>query len=474
MKRLICCIILSLLTVWTNLWAQHHIKVEINPKDSTKLYIYPIYFADKDTLKFKSTSAKAYLSDLALQRRQKYGINVTIEDFPIKMEYIDILRKQKNVEVLKWSKWLNCAIIRTPDTNAYYEIMKLPFVVPKPVPKPKSYQPIQIVKEQVKEKKLKKKSPYNYGFAANQVKMINIDKLHAIGYDGKNVKIAVLDGGFLRVDKVPAFDSLRKDKRILGYYDFVDMDTTIFEKGDHGREVLSTIASLINGQIVGTAPKASFYLFVTEDGASETQLEEYNYVIACELADSLGVDIIHASLGYSKFDTVKLSYTLEQMDGNTAISTIGADIAASKGIIVITSAGNEGDELWGKITAPADGDSVICVGALNPDGSIASFSSRGPTADGRIVPTVCAQGVNVVVYGRHSIKFSNGTSFSGPIVAGGVACLLQAFPNAKFSDIYYSLASTASKADSPDNDYGFGKADFYKAYLVLKKKFDKK
>lgn len=457
-----------------NSYSQNYIKIEKKKNSETKFYIYPVYFADKDTQAFNSSLPTDYLSAKAIERRKKHNIRVSAQDYPVKMQYIKYLSDTMNVEVLKWSKWLNCAIIRTPDTSKFNQIQELSFVIPKPEPQRKSITKFQskVPASNLKYKEPRQVNVYNYNYSENQIKMINIHRLHNLGFDGKGVTIAVFDGGFLRVNKTLAFDSLFSSKRLLGWYDFVDMDSEIFDKGDHGREVLSTMAANCSA-MVGTAPQASYYLFVTEDGDSETQLEEYNYVIAAEMADSLGVDIIHASLGYQDFDIKSLSYEYKQINGNIAISTIGADIAATKGIIIVTSAGNEGDEDWGKITAPADGDSVICVGAVDPSGYLAEFSSRGPTYDGRIAPLVCAQGVRVATQGRNAISLPNGTSFSGPIIAGSIACLLQAFPNLTYSQLYEALAATSSQAGNPDNEMGYGIANFYKAYLYLKQKNNK-
>lgn len=462
--------------------AQNYIKIEKektteNLEGDTQTrqinyYIFPVYFKDKANSTFSIDKPEQFLSKKAIDRRLKYNIAINQQDLPVNYQYLKILQDSFNVQVLKSSKWLNCAIIRTKDTNIINEILKLSFVISKPASLPKKYKQNDFAAQKIKAKYPKIEDKFDYGFGKNQAKMINVDKLHNLGFAGKGMTIAIFDGGFLNVDKSKAFDSLWDTKRIKGWYDFVHMDSTVFDEGDHGREVLSTIAANEKG-FVGTAPEASFYLFETEDNESETQLEEYNWVIAAEAADSVGVDMIHSSLGYSNFDLPKTSYNYKDMNGNTAVSTIGADIAASKGIVVVVSAGNEGDNSWKYITAPSDGDSVFCIGAVDRQGVYADFSSLGPSSDRRIKPLISAQGIDATVQGRFSVTLSSGTSFSGPISAGGIACLMQAFPKATVMDIMEAVAVSGSIADDPDYELGYGIPDLYKAYIYLSNKFNK-
>lgn len=450
--------------------AQHYLKENII---SIKEYEFVVYFKDKVGTPFSIEFPLAFLSQKSLDRRLKYNIPVTVQDLPVNPAYIEGLRGI-GVEVLKVSKWLNCAVISVRDTSIMLKVRELPFVVNKPLPLPKNYVAEQIQKKSVfgGNKEFLADSFY-YGFAVNQTTMINVHKLHNLKFDGRGVTIAVFDVGFMKIDKLSIFDSLWKNNQILGWYDFVDMDTTLFDKGTHGMNVLSIIGGNLP-DYVGTAPKASFWLFATEDGRSETQIEEYNYVIACEKADSVGVDIITSSLGYYRSDVEQCTYSYDDLDGNTAISSIGADIAAAKGIFVITSAGNEGSNAWRHIVAPADADSVLTVGAVDFAGEYAYFSSLGPTADGRIKPDLVAPGKFVCVAEwdgeRGKIGFCSGTSFSAPIVSGAVACLCQAFPNSDNMEIFDALRATASNAKKPDKYYGYGVPDCYKTYLFLKKR----
>ena len=310
---------------------------------------------------------------------------------------------------------------------------------------------------------------FEYGRGDNQITQLNGHFLHNRGFRGEGITMAVFDAGFYHVNSLPSFDSIRANNQILGTRDFVDGGTEVYDADTHGMQVLSTIAANMPGQFVGTAPKAQFWLFRTEDGSSENVIEEYNWVCAAELADSVGVDIIHSSLGYYDFDDNQQDYDWEQLDGNTAVSTIGSDIAASKGILITTSAGNEGNDPWRHITAPGDADSCLTIGAVNSRGMYVYFSSQGPSADGRIKPDVCGKGMFSTVQGRTgSIATASGTSFSGPIVAGLVACLWQAFPNATNMQIIEAIQKSSTQYNNPDEKLGYGIPDFNLAYFYLK------
>jgi subtilisin family serine protease len=434
---------------------------------------YAVFFKNKNHNRYKIDQPSKFLSQKAIERRKKFGIRITKQDLPVSQVYLDSL-KRMGLKIKESSKWLNCAIVyldSTTDSTVLQKIKRLSFVGEKPKHQPKNYKYKKLRRAKIKVPQADTTDKFYYGEASTQDKMLKIDKLHNLGYTGKDITIAIMDMGFFQVNKLPLFDSLWANHQILGWYDFVDNDTTVFNKGYHGMSVLSTIAGN-SDYYLGTAPKAKFYLFATEDEKSEYPIEEYNYVVACEKADSLGVDMIHASLGYNQFNDTTLSYKYKDMDGNTAISTIGADIAASKGIMVTVSAGNEGASKWKYISAPADGDSVLAVGAVNYLRDYAFFSSQGPTSDGRIKPDVCAMGVNDAVEGHEGfVIYESGTSFSGPIMAGAVACLMQAFPKKSNIEIMNAIRRCASNAKKPNAKYGYGIPDFWKTYWFLKKSF---
>lgn len=272
--------------------------------------------------------------------------------------------------------------------------------------------------------------------------------------------ICILDAGFLNVDTLSCFDSLWINNKILGTYDFVANEVSVFEDYQHGTEVLSCIGANWPGKLVGTAPQAYFWLLRTEDAATELIIEEDNWVAGAEFADSVGADIINSSLGYTTFDaqTSNQNHTRADLDGNTAYATNGADIAAAKGILVCNSAGNEGGSGWKYISIPADGDSVCTVGAVDILGVRAGFSSQGPTADNRIKPDVvaCGSGTAVIDPFTSTVAYYSGTSFSSPLTAGMAACLWQANPTKNNMNILNAMRNSGSKSNSPDTLLGWG------------------
>jgi len=311
---------------------------------------------------------------------------------------------------------------------------------------------------------------FNYGPSGNQVQMLKIDQLHNQGYTGKGMVVAVIDAGFNSADVMAVFDSLFDSGRLLGTRDFVQPGNNVFSPSlsVHGTMVLSTMAGNLPGQIIGTAPHASYYLFRTEDATAEYLMEEYYWVQAAEYADSLGVDVLNTSLGYTRFDNPAEDHTYEDMNGDTTPITIGADMAAAKGMLVVNSAGNEGANPWHYISAPADGDSVLAIGAVDPSGIYAYFSSVGPTADGRIKPDVVAQGYNAIVASVPSgIAMASGTSFSSPILAGAATCLWQANPTYSNMEIYNAIKQSGSLSSNPNNQMGYGIPDFILANSLL-------
>jgi subtilisin family serine protease len=323
----------------------------------------------------------------------------------------------------------------------------------------------ELAKQQIA---LKQNNEEFYGNANVQIEMLNGDKLHNMGFQGQGVTVAVLDAGFYRADQIAFFDSLRNSGRVLGTHDFVQGGTSVFEDNSHGLSVLSTMAGYVPGVFVGTAPKASYWLLRTEDADSENLIEEDNWVRGAEFADSVGAQIINSSLGYTVFDDSSASHTYSELNGNTTRISIGADIAASKGILVINSAGNSGADPWKYVGAPADADSVLSIGAVDAERNYASFSSQGPTSDGRIKPNVSAMGeLSWVITSSGMPGKSNGTSFSSPILAGMAACLWQAHPEAKSMEVFKAIEQSGDQYATPDEKKGFGIPDFLIAHSIL-------
>ena len=433
----------------------------LHGQEPTYLYFYRVYLRDKGDNVTSKYSALDLLSSRALVRRQKAGIQVPdIRDLPVDRSYLNQI-SLLGLKLHSTSKWMNTALFKSQSAFDIKILLSLPFVSDiKPVKTPG------------------KKNSYNnkLNFQVIQsdlpsfdlpITMINGYQLHVSGYDGKDVLIAILDGGFINADNISSLTGLRLRNGVKTTYDFVKNNKSVYNSSAHGTAVLSVLAGKVPGQIEGTAPGADFLLLKTEDVESEFPCEEDFWAAGAEFADSAGADIISSSLGYFNFDDPTLNYKYSDLDGKTAFVTRVADIAASKGILVVNSAGNERNTAWKRIIFPSDGDSVVAVGAVDGNKIISDFSSAGPSADGRIKPDNVAMGVSVPVQtSDSSIGRSSGTSFSCPILSGMAACLMQAVPRALNSDIIEALHSSADRYNYPDSLYGYGIPDIL---LVLTK-----
>jgi len=424
---------------------------------------YRLYLTDKENNTYSIENPEEFLSENSIQRRTKQNILITENDLPISNYYIDSL-KNLGLEIINKSKWLNTVVVHTTDSELIDTITKYGFIKSKNKSflRTKSESYLKLLENQ--DLKTAYSDNFDYGNGTTQISMINGHALHQNGYQGQGITIAVIDGGFYNVNTLPAFDSLWQNNQILGTKDFVDGDNEVFDASDHGMKVLSTMGANIPGVLIGTAPKASYWLLRSEKTDDEYTIEEDNWTAAAEFADSIGADIITSSLGYTVFDDENQNYTYNDLDGNSTFITKAADIAASKGILVINSAGNLGNDPWKYISAPSDGDSVLTVGAVDEFASIAYFSGLGPTYDGRIKPNICAMGVRSAVQGIDgNITVSNGTSFSTPIIAGMTACLWQVFPNLNNMEIIKKIEESAHQFSTPDNIMGYGIPDYGKA-----------
>jgi subtilisin family serine protease len=434
---------------------------------------YWIVFKDKNNTPYSLDRPSEFLSERSLLRRQQQHVSLNERDLPVNPAYIKELQ-DKGAIIKNRSKWYNAVTVSVSSNADLNAISALPYVKSitkiEIIPSANSAAKFDLETASVPEAKALRESAvsYNYGPSYNQAAMIGADCMHGWGYSGQGIVIAVLDAGFYNANILPAFDSLRTNNQILGCRDIVTGDTLVYEDYSHGMNVLSCMGGYLPARIVGTAPKANYWLLRTEDAGSESLQEEINWLIGAEFADSVGADIINSSLGYSRFDDSTTNHTYADMDGNSTIVTNAADWAASVGIFVVSSAGNSGGPTWYKITAPADGDSVLTVGAVNFSGVIASFSSRGPTFDGRIKPNVVAQGVGAAIAANEGdITFANGTSFSSPIIAGAVACLKQANPGRTNYDLMDAIYRSSSQYGSPDSIKGYGIPDFCWANFIL-------
>ncbi|MCB2219348.1 MAG: S8 family serine peptidase [Bacteroidetes bacterium] len=440
---------------------------------------YWIRFTDKNNSPYNINNPEEFLTQRAINRRIVQNIPIQQNDLPVNQTYIDAV-VATGVSIKTVSKWFNSVTVYTTNPALIATIEEFSFVqsaqkVGNGEITSKSNKPF-FEKEWCSSEPMNTggKDPsslqsFNYGLAYNQINMLNGIALHDMGFDGSGMVIAVLDAGFTNVDIIPAFDSLWINNQILGVKDFVNPNSpNIFGSHYHGCMVLSTMGANLPGQMVGTAPHADYWLLRSENGSSEYLVEELNWVSAAEFADSVGADIINSSLGYTTFDDPTQDHTYDDMDGNTTPITLAADLAASKGILVVNSAGNSGSSSWQYIGAPADGDSVFSIGAVNSSGDYASFSSTGPTYDGRVKPNVVAQGQGTtIITTSGTVTTGNGTSFSSPVTAGMVACLWQAFPERKNMEIMDVIQQSASQYDNPDHYLGYGIPDYLEAYNIL-------
>jgi serine protease AprX len=405
------------------------------------------------------------------------NISIQSDDIPVNRQYVDSIVKT-GVTLLSKTRWLNGVVISTMDSTKIAKIKNFPFVFSmkriqgsfsKKSQANKFEEPFYPNEKTVGVNAATKvNSYYNYGGSFSQVNMLGGVDLHDKGAIGQGVVLAVLDGGFRDVNSLAAFDSIRKNKQILGTWDFVSRDSLVYDDDPHGMNALSTIAGNLPGQLVGSAPKASFWLLRSEDAASEYIGEEYYWVAAAEFADSVGADIISSSLGYNTFDDPTQNHTYAMMNGHTTPIAMGANRAAAKGLLVVVSAGNEGNSSWIKIISPADADSVIAVGSVNASKAKSSFSSFGPSFDQRVKPDVAAQGEGVVVASlTGGTQLANGTSFSCPILAGMAACILQDNPEMCATDLLQAIRKSGDHYRAPDSLTGYGIPDFFQIYSSL-------
>ncbi len=457
------------------------------------VYKYRVSFKDKTNSPYSITNPSTFLSQKAINKRINQGIPINLLDIPVNQWYIDSVINYGAIFINK-SKWFNSIIVSLTDTNILQQINALPFVQNTELViavygkkkknkqneeaenkatsvyfKPQYYQNFYTRNENNNwnERETKLTQSIDYGQAYLQINMLHGTYLHNQGLLGQGMTIAVLDAGFWHVDIMNAFDSLWLNGQILGTRDFVVPGNNVFNEATHGMMVLSTMGANAPGQIVGTAPKANYWLIRTEDANSENLIEEDNWASGAEFADSVGADVINSSLGYTTFNDPTMSHTYQDMDGKTTRVTLAATIAARKGILVVNSVGNSGAGAWRYIGAPSDADSIISVGAVDANENYASFSSIGPSYDGRVKPTVATLGQAAVFATAGGIGTGNGTSFSSPILCGMATCLWQAFPQKTNQEVIEAIKQSANQYNTPDSFLGYGIPNFQIASILL-------
>lgn len=425
-----------------------------------KSYQYRIYLHDKKGTSFSLKRPEQFLSAKAIQRRKRQGINVDSTDLPVSRIYVEQLQRL-GLKIMGTSRWHNTVTVASQQDDVTQKTRTLAFVdsVTRLYVSPDS---IEKPTRKLMERKMKPDSTAQgkYGNGFGQINQLGGIKLHEAGFRGRGMTIAILDAGFHNVDSIPAF----KNIRIIATKDFGPRRTKdIFAEHYHGTMVLSTMAMNRPDTMIGTAPDADYVLIRTEDIPTETRAEEDSWTMGVEFADSIGADVINSSLGYYYWDGDSIPFRLCDLDGKTTYISQTASLLASKGMILCSSAGNEGSSSWHKISVPADADNIITVGAISPNGKSATFSSVGPAQDGRVKPDVCAMGSPAyVVDGQGRITQSSGTSFSSPIMCGMVTCLWQAHPELTAKQIIELVRKLGNQHDHPDNIYGYGIPDFSK------------
>ncbi len=428
-----------------------------------------VEFTDKSNSQYTLDQPEDFLSIRALERRKRYEIPLSENDLPVTASYIqEVLALGAKISYT--TKWMNGIIVELEEAKSLRKIKNLPFV--------KKVQPIAARNSKRNQSYshfyLNKKEPKDdgwngyYGRAMHQIHMVNGHYLHSKGYTGKGMLVAIMDAGFINVDRLDVFRKLHDNGQIVGTWDFVDGDNHVYAHGTHGTNVFSIMGGNLPGVFVGAAPDAHYYLFRTEDGKSETPLEEFNWIAAAEFADSAGVDIINTSLGYALYDDEDMSYSHESLDGKTAFISQAANIAAQKGILVIASAGNKGNMPWKYVTPPADAPNILSIGAVDGQRNYSSFSSLGPTFDERVKPNVSGLGTGTAYFSIYNeITRGNGTSYSAPLIAGLATCLWQGHRDKTNFEIMEVIEQAATQYEEPDEYMGYGIADFYKATKLI-------
>lgn len=423
---------------------------------------YAVHYKFKPQSSHSLDAPEAFLLPPALDRRARENITVDSTDLPVAAKYVEVISSLVE-EISYHSKWLNASLV-VASSDQLRELGQLPFVAS-----------VTLVAKGSGEAGRTGKLVYNESFFPESDKaasyefqngILGIPAMHKAGFTGAGVVIAVFDAGFQNTDKISGMQHLFDNDQILATKNFVTPDTDeVFGSDPHGTAALSLMASHKPGALVGGAYGAKYILCITEDVASEYRIEEYNWIRAAEFSDSLGVDIINSSLGYNYFDDPMMNYSPEDLDGKTAVISRGAALAAQKGILVVSSAGNEGNGSWQTLTPPADADGILSVGSVNNSLTRSGFSSIGPTKDGRIKPELVAFGSGVTVWRQaDKTNTSSGTSFTSPQIAALAAGLWEARPDWTRETLIENLLASGTRADSPDSELGYGIPNFLDAY----------
>ena len=435
---------------------------------------YRVYLHDKTNTPYSISQPEQFLSQRCLDKRARYNIPVTEEDLPVNPAYLHQMgQASPQLRVLAVSRWLNTAVVCCPDTVRMGYVRNLPFVDSvKAVGYYDSFE-----NPTVQECNTIPMTNYGsdtmiYGKGYGQIALHNGHLLHAEGFHGEGMLIAMLDAGWIGFDQSSMFANLYDNGQIWGTYNFIPGMDNVYTNHGHGTTCASIILSSFYGDmdtLVGTAPAANMVFIRTEDPQAEQLIEEDFWVAGVELADSLGADVITASLGYTTFDDPAFVYDYSSCDGQTSVASLAATKAAHKGMVVCVAAGNEGSNEWHKLSRPSDAEDILCVGAVNVDSVYAPFSGCGPSYDGRVKPDVVSCGVYAYTTEENSlfsyIASGNGTSCATPTLAGLAACLWQALPQFNSLEIMQLIREAGHQYTMPDTMMGYGIPDFYRIFM---------
>jgi subtilisin family serine protease len=408
-------------------------------------------------------SARDVLSPAALERRSRQHLTLDSTDIPVYAGYVEAI-ENTGLPVVSRSKWMNSVVVSVSDSSDMDTLLTLPFVksVQLVWMKPVQLSSVQKAKARRVDKFTTDTTSY-YGNARRQLEILGLDPLHEAGFKGDGKLIAVLDAGFLGVDTMVWFKNLK----LKASRDFIYPPSNIYAGHYHGTAVLSLMAANEPYTLMGSAPEASYCLLRSEDVASEFPIEEDYWAAAAEFADSIGADIITSSLGYTVFDMAALSYQKSQLDGRTAFITQAASTAASKGMLLLISAGNDGNKSWKKISFPADAPDVLAVGSVTSDLTRSDFSSIGPTVDGRIKPDIMSMGTSdAIINGAAKLATGSGTSFAAPLATGMAASIWSALPNLTANELRQLIRESSNRYLVPDSLYGYGIPNAQKIWIA--------
>jgi subtilisin family serine protease len=432
---------------------------------------YAVFFKYKPQQEFSLANPSKFLTSKAIQRREREKTSVDSLDLPVTSSYVQGLRTHSQ-EILYVSKWLNAAVVVADSTGkkgmeALPYVQKVQWIAKGFISRTGTRLNQESQEGSPKSKKWAVEESYREAAAYDfQNQLLGIPDMHKAGFTGKGVNVAIFDSGFPGLDKAPAFSHLFTNKQVLGQLNVVrPWIKEVFRDNEHGTQVASLIVANQAETLVSGAHQAQVIFAITEDVATEYPVEELNWVRAAEYADSLGVDIINSSLGYLDFDEPKLTYTTAQLDGKTTYVSRGASLAAKRGILIVNSVGNYGSAGSSSLVAPADAAGILAVGSVTASSTVSAFSSRGPTADGRIKPELVAFGQSpVLIRASGQVSAAAGTSFSSPQIAALAAGLWEAKPTWTKDELLTNLIKSGTQYATPDQNLGYGIPNFRGAF----------